>query len=138
NSLHAVAADPEAARLVRAGRLEKELPPPSGFGDVGDMAVVLPLPDRRAARTAARKADRPSGPAKVESAAEARARRRAAELAEQAEAASGEAARRREAADRAQSDVRRLRDEMAEAERLAARMIREAERAEKRAAEAQE
>jgi len=138
NSLHAVAADPEAAGLVRAGRLEKELPPPSGFGDVGDMAVVLPLPDRRAARTTARKAERPSGPAKVQSAAEARARRRDAELAEQADAASREAARRREAADKAQSDLRRLRDEMAEAERLAARMNREAERAEKRAAEARE
>jgi len=137
NSLLAVATDPEAARLVRSGRLEKELPPPSGFGDVGDLAVVLPMPDRRAARKPERAT--PGGPpATVRSAAEARAEKRAAEMAAQAEQAQREAARRREEADRAAAEVRRLRDELAEAERLAARMNREAERSERRAAEARD
>ncbi len=135
NTLLAVATDPEAARLVRSGRLEKELPPPSGFGDAGDLAVVLPMPERRPER----KAQRPGGrPATVRSAAEARAEKRAAELAAQAQEAEREATRRREEADRAAAEVRRLRDELAEAERLAARMTREAERAERRAAEARD
>lgn len=134
NTLLAVATEPEAANLVRAGRLEKEFPPPSGFGELNEMAVVLPMPARRKPPKAETRAE----PAPVKSAAEARAERRAHELARDAEAAEQEAARLRDEADRADVEIRRLREELSQAERAAARADRAAQRAERKAVELRE
>src|SRR5207244_2337788 len=64
NTLLAVATDPEAARLGRAGRLAEELPAPSGFGAAGGLAAAERLAARmtreaeRAERRAAEARDR--------------------------------------------------------------------------------
>jgi hypothetical protein len=131
NSLMAATVDDEAAEAVRRGRLEKELPPPAGFGDLGELATVIPMP-KRPKPEAAPAAKGP--PAKVETAADARALKRAQELAKEAEAAEAEAGRLADEADRAESDALRLQDEAGRAQRSAARARREAERAGKRAA----
>jgi hypothetical protein len=39
-TLEAASIDEEAGRLLRGARLTKEFPPPSGFGDVGGLALV--------------------------------------------------------------------------------------------------
>jgi hypothetical protein len=131
NSLMAATVDDQAAEVVRRGRLEKELPPPAGFGELGDLATVIPMP-KRPKPEAAPASKGP--PAKVQTAADARARKRAEALAQEAEAAEAEAGRLAEEADRAESDALRLQDEADRAQRTAARARREAERAGKRAA----
>lgn len=41
-TLEAATVDPEAGEQVERGRLERELPPPSGFGDVTGLEVIAP------------------------------------------------------------------------------------------------
>ena len=72
NTLLATATDDAAAAAVRRGRLEKELPPPAGFGDFGELATVIPMPSRPKAKSARAEGTPGRGAkAKVESAAEA-------------------------------------------------------------------
>jgi hypothetical protein len=133
NTLLATATDPGAAEAVRLGRLEKELPAPAGFGEVGDLATVIPMPKRPPPGRAPK---RGAEPAAVESAAEARARKRAEELGRQADEAEREAQKAREEASGAETDARRLQEAAERARRDAARTARDADRAEQRAATA--
>jgi hypothetical protein len=136
NTLLATATDLAAAEAVRRGRLEKELPPPAGFGDVGELAAVIQMPKRAANRTVERKER--AEPAPVQSAARARARKRAGELATEAETAEREADRLLLEAQEAEDEARRLRDEADGADRAAGRAVRTAGRAEQRAAAARD
>lgn len=139
NTLMATATDPKAAAEVRRGRLEKDLPPPAGFGDFAQLADVIPLPTRPKAPPGKRAGSKAEPrPAKVESAAAARAKKRVEELAAEAASAAAEANRLRGLADEAESDARRIAEEAQRAEKVAARAGREADRAEQRAAAARE
>lgn len=44
-TLEAAAVDPEAGEQVRRGRLERELAPPSGFGNVAGLELIAPEPE---------------------------------------------------------------------------------------------
>jgi hypothetical protein len=134
NTLLAATVDERAAEAVRQGRLDKELPAPAGFGDVGELADVIQMPTRPKPEHAPIRAT----PAKVQPAAEARARKRWEELARHAEASRAEAERLSGLADQAESDAIRMREDADRAERAAARARREADRAVKRADATQE
>jgi hypothetical protein len=140
NTLLATATDPKAAADVRRGRLERDLPPPAGFGDFAQLADVIPMPARPKAKAPPRagKREGPEPMAKVASAAAARARKRSEELANEAAEAEGEARKVRQGADEAESEARRLAEEAGRAERAAERAGRDADRAEQRAAAARE
>jgi len=131
NTLLATTTDSQAAEAVRRGRLAKELPPPAGFGDLGGLAEVIPMPSRP------KPPPEPSGgkgkPATVQSAAAARARKRAEELAREAQAVQASAAELSDEADRLESEALRIRGEAETADRAAARARREADRAGQRA-----
>lgn len=91
-TLEAATVDPEAARVVRAGRLSKELPAPSGFGGLSlDDALAASVDDDRSQR------------------------RRAEELAAAASAARQRAVEARRHADGAAEEVARLERELADA-----------------------
>jgi hypothetical protein len=149
NTLLATATDPQAAADVRRGRLERDLPPPAGFGDFAQLADVIPLPTRakaapkdakaKAGRTAASEWAAPvEAKPRVQSAADTRARKRLAELEKEAEEAAATAGQLRTEADIAETEARRLAEEAERAERAAARARREADRSEQRAAGAKE
>ncbi len=151
NTLLAVATDDAAAELVRRGWLDKELPPPAGFGEPDDLAAVISLPERRAKDSSRRGREKvtarerkQAGPAVDEGPspaarrrAEARAKR-AQGLKAEAEQAEAQAARLSHEADRAESEALRLHDETDRAEKAAARARREADRAATRARGARE
>lgn len=148
NTLLATATDPKAAADVRRGRLERDLPPPAGFGDFAQLADVIPLPTRKPSPKEAKPTPGRAAPvewaapvegkARVRSAADVRARKRVAELEKEAEEADAAARRLRKEADAAESEARRLTEEAERIERAAARARREADRAEQRAAGARE
>jgi len=151
NTLLAVATDDAAAKTVREGRLEKEFLPPSGFGEEGDLAAVISLPDRRAKESSRRGREKETAPNRKQEApaieegpspaargrAEAKAKR-AQTLKSEAERAEAEAARLAREADRADSEALRLHDEAERAEKAAAHARREADRAATRARSARE
>ena len=145
-TLEAASLDPEAADLVRRGRLTKELPAPSGFGGAGDAAALFaPAPSTRkapakkkaaAAKAApAKKPDEPKKPTKKQIDAATSAHRRASQRAERAAAAAEDA--RREA-DRAAAQVTRLEGELAAARDRATQLAEAAVAAEEDAATAQD
>lgn len=140
NTLLATATDAKAAADVRRGRLERDLPPPAGFGDFAQLADVIPMPARARTKPSPRGARRagPLSMAKVASAADARARKRAEELVTEAAEAEGEARKLRQGADEAEGEARRLAEEAGRAQRAAARAGRDADRAEQRAMAARE
>jgi hypothetical protein len=106
DTLHAATVDEEAAEAVRAGRLTRELAPPSGFEILGEVA---PAPVKK--KTAQQKREVPG---RV---------RRAKEQAEQAERDAEEAER----------EARRLEREAGRAQREAEQARRKADRAADRA-----
>jgi colicin import membrane protein len=112
-TLLAASVDQEAAEGVAAGRLERELSPPSGFEAALDAGPAAAASTRRGS-------DR--GRARDTKAKE-RAERRAREA--------------REAAQEARREARRLAQEAESAERAARRARQRAERAEQRAEEAE-
>jgi hypothetical protein len=95
-TLHAAAASPEAADLVRSGRLTTDLSP-SGFGSPGDGAAKAPGPPARRARRAAAVAARDD------------ARKRARLAADQAVLATRQAERLGRLADQAEREASRAR-----------------------------
>ncbi len=102
-TFEAASLDEEAAELVRAGRLSKEIPAPSGFGGVGGLGLVQVT-----------RSERPTAaPGKEEEEAPTRkaAQREAKELANQAAEAHRRAIRARDDADRAKERAERLRQE---------------------------
>ncbi len=102
-TFEAASLDEEAAELVRAGRLSKEIPAPSGFGGVGGLGLVQVT-----------RSERPTAaPGKEEEEAPTRkaAQREAKELANQAAEAHRRAIRARADADRAKERAERLRQE---------------------------
>jgi hypothetical protein len=101
-TLDAATADPDLAETVRAGRLERELDRPSGFGDVSGL-VVLPSsrdepPGEGEPKAAPKRAPREDPRVR-------RVRGQRDEAAEQARAAAREAVRAGERAVRAQADA---------------------------------
>jgi len=151
NTLLAVATDDAAAEAVRRGRLEKELPPPAGFGEADALAAVISLRERRARDSPRRGREKETtrerkqaAPAVEEGPSPAARRRaeakakRAQGLKAEAEQAQADAARLSHEADHAESEALRLHDEADRAEKAAARARREADRAATRAASARE
>lgn len=112
-TLLAASVDQEAAEAVAAGRLERELSPPSGFEAALDAGPAAAASTRRG-----------SG----------RGRARDTKAKERAERRAREA---REAAQEARREARRLAQEAESAERAARRARQRAERAEQRAEEAE-
>jgi len=154
STLEAASTDEEAGRLVREGRLAKELPPPAGFGDVDGLALVpTPQPEpppKPAERTRAKgkqgRAGRQDATRLTQLRAErddartkARARQREAERARKEAQRTGQAAvkaqeeaeRARDAAERSRQRARELAAEAREAGVEADRTKREADRAER-------
>jgi hypothetical protein len=114
DSLLATAVDEEARERVGRGVLEKELPPPAGFGEIGGLEAA-----REPGAKAETPPEQPSAKDRAREREERRARERAAERAEEAEAA--------------ETEARRLEQEADRAERAAATARRQAERARERA-----
>jgi hypothetical protein len=111
HSLEAIATDADALEQVRRGVLEKELPAPAGFGEVGGLQLV---PDR------ATKEEPPAkGRRKGLSRTDQKAREKVERLTGQAE--------------KAEEEARSLTEAAAKAERAAIRARSEAQRAEDRA-----
>lgn len=106
-TLMAATVDEEAADAVRAGRLARELAPPSGFGALGEeTALPAESAGEREARDRARHArDQARDAEKAAEEADREARR----LEEQAERVRGEAERARRKADRAAERAEELR-----------------------------
>lgn len=113
-TLEAASVDPEAAQLVRDGRLSADLPAPSGFGDVAGFALVPQEADADAGQDAS-EAPQPEAPEDHDAAARE---------------ALAEAQRQLDAANRRAEE---LADRAADARRAAVRTADEAERAERRA-----
>jgi len=141
-TLEAASASEEAAEPVRAGRLSRELPAPSGFGDVSGLALLSPKPEPAAEgadgsgaegeRSAEDEEVRRLEAAVREARETLEARRQAAVEAEEAAAA---ARREAEAAARAAEEAE---DEADRLERAAAKARRDAERARRAVARAEE
>lgn len=132
-TLEAASASDEAAEPVRQGRLSRELPAPSGFGDVGGLALLSPEPsaadegpatEGRAAEPSAEEEERRRLEAAVREARETLEARRQA--ATEAEAEAADARRRADEAVRAAEEAE---DEADRLERAAAKARRDAERA---------
>jgi hypothetical protein len=142
-TLDAASLDPDVAAEVVAGRLAKELDPPSGFGEFDWSAPARPAPARSAppappTAKAKAKAGGPSADDETKRAAERQARRRE-EARQRAESARNAATRARdlaeqarEAAEQAEAERERLEDEVIRARKTAvdarrtARELREA------------
>jgi hypothetical protein len=129
STLDAASLDPDVGVEVAAGRLSKELDPPSGFGlgggDGGWPAPPPPAATPRAASPKASPAADTEADARAERAAAERARR-ADEVRQRATTARSAAIRAREladqardAADRADADLERLEAELVRARRTA-------------------
>jgi hypothetical protein len=113
DTLMAATVDEEAADAVRAGRLERELAPSSGFEALAGQIPVpkaASKPDRQAQERARRAEDRVRD---AEEAAE-EADREARHLEQQAERTRGEAGRARRRAERAAERARELRQKAEE------------------------
>lgn len=116
-TLEAASLDPEAAELVRRGRLSQDVPAPSGFGDVFGFSVVDAEHEAAQGDETA-----PADDARAEaSKARARAEQQLTEAAQHVK--------------RAQRRVQDLQERAAEARRSAVRTAAEAERLERRAAQ---
>ena len=140
STLEAASLEEEAGEVVRAGRLQKELPPPASFGAVEGLGLV-PVP-REAEPPARARAKR--GPGRAEEERRALAARRD-EAEREAKALGDEAARSRraamkarEGADRAEARAERLREEAENARMKARDTIKDAQQAEATARRAQE
>jgi hypothetical protein len=151
-TFEAASTDEDAGRLVKEGRLAKELPPPAGFGTVEGLALVPPpaetaraqdraetarskrAPDerkRQAARLADLRTERDAARKQAQSSErEAKTARKDAQSASSsAVKAQEEAERARQAAEEARLRARDLATRAREAAAEAARAEREAERA---------
>jgi hypothetical protein len=156
-TLEAASTDEETGRIVRQGRLSKELPPPSGFGAVEGLSLVVTpeeepkelgkaTPRKRsragedeAARRAQARAERDHARTEArQSEREAeRARKAAQRAAEAAIKAQEEADRAQEAAERTRRRAREMAAAAREAGEAAAKADRQAERTRKAADEAE-
>lgn len=130
-TFEAASVDEQVAELVRAGRLSKGLPAPSGFGDVTGLAVVPAPPPEPKAGSRAKGADRAE-----RAAAEAAARREEREREKAAAEARRRAIKARAEADRAQEKADRLAAEADQARRSARDLARTAREAESEADQA--
>jgi hypothetical protein len=127
--------DEKAGRLLREGRLSKEFPPPSGFGDVEGLALV-PAP-KEPARAPSSKRGGGGGPDKERDAsrlAELRAERdeaqqQARDLQRDAEKARKEARRAGQAAVKAEEEAERAQQAAEEATQAARRLAAAARQA---------
>lgn len=134
-TLEAASLDPEVGEALRAGRLEREEEPPTGFGTLLTADVVpVPAPARRPEPVEQPRAARDDGREQARADAR-RAVEAATRVAEEARKEADEAVREAEDADR---EVERLGDALRAAERAAAaartsqgRAEREAERADR-------
>lgn len=124
-TLEAATVDDEAADLVRTGRLPRELPPPSGFGDLTGLTLV---PDLEPEPEASESDDEGTAEEDTPEPAEAR---------EQAAAAEEEAHAQRAAAEE-ESQAQRAAEDEAAARALRAAAEEEATAARVRAEQAQE
>lgn len=117
-TLEAASLDPEAAELVRRGRLSQDLPAPSGFGEVFGFSVVdAENEPAEAGETAPADATKDGDAGK----ARARAEQQLAEAVQHVK--------------RAERRVQELQERAADARRAAVRTAAEAERLERRAAQ---
>jgi hypothetical protein len=140
-TLEAASLQPEAAELVRAGRLERELPAPTGLGDPGGLTLVsggLPAGEEGAAPPPELPEDAsPAQHAAARAAAEAAsARSRAQEARERADAARAERERARMVAADAEGALDRAREQVNAAERALGEARAALERAEDRQTDA--
>ena len=140
--LDAASLDPAAGAEVMAGRLAKELDPPSGFGEL-DWSALPATTRPRAAPASARVAARPTAKAKAEAAdteertaADARAERAAAERARRADEARQRAVAARTAATRARTLADQAREAATRADGERERLEDEVVRARKTAVDA--
>jgi hypothetical protein len=126
NTLLATATDEQTARLVRLGVLEKEVPAPAGFGEMGDPdSATLPSAAPTPVRTGAQRARRVrlQGEAdEAESEAE-RLEREAAQAQEVLAGARKAADRARELADRAREVADRARERAVKSRRRAEQAV---------------
>ena len=113
-TFEAATLDQEAAEQLRAGRLSKELPAPSGFGGAAGLELV---PGK-----AGRQAEPPAAPSR----AGQEAAREAKELVAAAAQARRRAMKAREIADRLSGKLKRLESELEEARAAAREANREA------------
>jgi hypothetical protein len=125
-TFEAASLDQEAAELVRAGRLSKELPAPSGFGEVPGLELVPPPKEEKpAAKDRAKQDDR--------AAARRAAEREARELADAAAKARRQAIKARGEADRLVAKAERLMDDAEQARTDAREAATKAKKAEEQA-----
>jgi DNA repair exonuclease SbcCD ATPase subunit len=126
-TLEAASVDPEAAKAVTAGRLSRELPRPSGFGDTASPAALVtggrtrPAAERGERARSAQPAQRPRLRALV---AEAK---RLARVAAQSARDAARATRRRAALERKRRTHEKRVEELREALQAAERRLRDAE-----------
>ena len=133
-TLEAASADAGAADLVLAGRLQRELEAPSGFGDLGGMEVV----DLDDSEPALDESDEEDGAAEAE--AEAREARERALADARAAVAAGEAdvAEAREGAAEARQELTEVEEQLAALQDRADRLRERATTQQRRADEADE
>jgi hypothetical protein len=129
-TFEAASVDPDAGELLKAGRLDRELAAPSGFGGVTGLEVVAAPRERPKARSA-RTEEEKAAQAKQEA-----ARKEVRELERQAAEARRAAIRTRDAATRAMEKAIRLAEEAAEAKAAARDVLAEAKAAEAEAKKA--
>jgi hypothetical protein len=113
-TLEAASIDEEAAEAVRAGTLSKELPPPSGFGDLSPLSVVPDIEEEQG--------EEPDEEARQRAEAEERlrqARERVEEVVTAAREAEQEARDAREEADEAAEAVEQLERRLSRARKRA-------------------
>ncbi len=141
STLEAASLDDKSGEMVRAGRLSKELPPPSSFGAVEGLGLV-PAPVEEAPTPTKPRPKRGAGKGEEEAQAlraqRDEAAREAKALAEKAAQARRAAIRAREQADRAQGRADRLRQEAEEARVHARDVGKKAQQAEAEATRAQD
>ena len=143
-TLEAASVEPEAAQLVRQGRLSADLPAPSGFGDVAGFALVPqePATDRpQVSDTGDEEAPEEDDTAAREELAEAQrqldaANRRAEDLADRAADARRAAVRTADEAERAERRAAQLRRRAEEEAATAADLAQKAEAVQREAEKA--
>lgn len=133
-TFEAASVDEAAGRLLKTGRLEKELAAPSGFGGVTGLEVVaapVESPKPRGGKKAEKEEDRAA-----REAAEA-ARRQAREMERQGAEARRKAMRARATAARGEERVEQLTQQLAEAKGVVKQALNEAKEAEAEAKRAE-
>jgi hypothetical protein len=144
STLEAASLDDQSGEMIRAGRLSKELPPPSSFGAVEGLGLVPapteepPAPAKPRTKRGAGKEEKEKEEARALRAQQDQAAREAKGLVEKAAQARRAAIRAREQADRANSRADRLRQEAEKARVEARDAAKKAQQAEAEATRAQD